>query len=227
MFADDRVFVVRSQLRPGRRAFPVRANSLSAVTLGQGVVVSCDEFYYDWALENLPSLSREEVFAAGTVARLVEIAAACGQRIAGPTLKTVCTPDSFQMCAPPSCIALERFRGDEIRALYEHAGFTNALSYDPSSPRPDVIAVAAKEGAQIVGIAGVSADCDTLWQVGIDVLVTHRNRGIAKALVAAATELVFDADRIPYSASAISNLPSARTLAAVGYWPAWTELYSY
>ena len=46
----------------------------------------------------------------------------------------------------------------------------------------DVLAVGAYDGARLVGLAGCSADCESMWQIGVDVLpsipqdTTDRNR---------------------------------------------------
>ena len=42
----------------------------------------------------------------------------------------------------------------------------------------DVLGVGAYDGEQLVGLAGCSADCDTMWQIGIDVLPEYRRQGI-------------------------------------------------
>ncbi len=34
----------------------------------------------------------------------------------------------------------------------------------------DVLAVAAYDQNRLIGLAGCSADCETMWQIGVDVL---------------------------------------------------------
>lgn len=46
----------------------------------------------------------------------------------------------------------------------------------------DVLAVGAYDGARLVGLAGCSADCESMWQIGVDVLPGYRRRGVAAAL---------------------------------------------
>ena len=46
----------------------------------------------------------------------------------------------------------------------------------------DVLGVGAYDGDKLIGLAGCSADCDTMWQIGIDVLPEYRRQGIASAL---------------------------------------------
>ena len=77
-----------------------------------------------------------------------------------------------------------------------------------------------------VGLATASVDCDSMWQIGIDILADYRNRGIGKALVSRLTEAVFKVRRLPYYSTGISNISSRRTAISVGYRPAWVEIFS-
>lgn len=58
--------------------------------------------------------------------------------------------------------------------------FSNALC-EPRK-RLDVLGVGAYKEGKLVGLAGCSADCDSMWQIGIDVLPEERQKGIAAAL---------------------------------------------
>ena len=42
----------------------------------------------------------------------------------------------------------------------------------------DVLAVGAYDGARLVGLAGCSADCESMWQIGVDVLPGYRRRAL-------------------------------------------------
>lgn len=59
--------------------------------------------------------------------------------------------------------------------------WSNALCADRKNL--DVLAVAAfdSDSKKPVGLAGCSADCDTMWQIGVDVLPGFRRKGIASA----------------------------------------------
>ena len=43
----------------------------------------------------------------------------------------------------------------------------------------DVLGVAAYDGDKMIGLAACSADCDSMWQIGVDVLPEYRRKGIA------------------------------------------------
>jgi predicted GNAT family acetyltransferase len=84
----------------------------------------------------------------------------------------------------------------------------------------------ATVGGTIVGVAGASADSERLWQIGVDVRAPFRGMGIAAALVSRATEAIFEAGRVPYYATALSHLTSARVALRLGYVPAWVAAYT-
>ena len=46
----------------------------------------------------------------------------------------------------------------------------------------DVLGIGAYDGEKLVGLAGCSADCEAMWQIGVDVLPAYRRQGVASAL---------------------------------------------
>lgn len=88
----------------------------------------------------------------------------------------------------------------------------------------DKVAFGAFDNGKIVGLAGASADCDTMWQIGIDVLPGYRKQGIAASLTnKLATELM-EMGIVPFYCCAWSNIKSARTAIKSGFKPAWVQL---
>ena len=56
------------------------------------------------------------------------------------------------------------------------------MHYARSARELDVLAMGAFDGQTLVGLAGCSADCSTMWQIGVDVLAPYRRQGITSAL---------------------------------------------
>lgn len=79
---------------------------------------------------------------------------------------------------------------------------------------------------QVAGVAGVSADSDRLWQIGVDVRAPYRGAGIATALMGRVAEAVLAAGRVPSYATALGNLISARVALRLGFAPAWVAAYT-
>ncbi|MBO4366753.1 MAG: GNAT family N-acetyltransferase [Clostridia bacterium] len=88
----------------------------------------------------------------------------------------------------------------------------------------DRLAVGAYDGGKLVGLAGCSADCEMMWQIGVDVLPDKRGQGIASALTARLASEILKRDKVPFYCSAWSNLRSVRNALKSGFLPAWAEL---
>ncbi len=88
----------------------------------------------------------------------------------------------------------------------------------------DVLAAGAYDGDRLVGLAGCSADCADMRQIGIDVLPDYRRQGIAAALTSRLTQEILAAGKVPFYCAAWSNLPSVRNALKCGYKPAWVEI---
>ncbi len=88
----------------------------------------------------------------------------------------------------------------------------------------DVLGVGAYDGDRLVGLAGCSADCDTMWQIGIDVLPAYRRQGIASALTSRLAIEILNRGKVPFYCAAWSNVKSVRNAIKSGFRPAWVEM---
>ena len=88
----------------------------------------------------------------------------------------------------------------------------------------DVLGVGAYDGDRLVGLAGASADCDRMWQIGIDVLPTYRRQGIASALTSRLAIEILDRGKVPFYCAAWCNIKSVRNAIKSGFRPAWVEM---
>ncbi len=210
----------------GARRFRRPDDFLAVATMGTGTVISCSKGRLRWAKANLSKLSRDNIFATPAVARMNRYIARDNQFMAGPGLGYVCVEDRFQPADIPGDIDITFFDEKEIPALSRDKRFTNALGYGRYPEMPDVVAVLATYKGERVGMAGASADCDTMWQVGIDTLPGYRKLGIGKALVGAVTGAIFKKGILPYYMTGVANIASRRTAISLGYRPVWVELYS-
>ena len=88
----------------------------------------------------------------------------------------------------------------------------------------DVIAAGAYHGNRLIGLAGASADCESMWQIGIDVLPEYRRQGIASALTSKLAVEILNRGIVPFYCCAWSNIGSIRNAIASGFRPAWVQL---
>ena len=114
----------------------------------------------------------------------------------------------------------------DILPFYGKEEFSNALCDRFKPERPDVLAVIALDGEEIMGMAGCSADTPLMWQIGIDVLPAYRDRGIGKTLVTLLKNEVIRRGAIPYYGTSLSNIFSWKIALGSGFAPAWVETES-
>lgn len=88
----------------------------------------------------------------------------------------------------------------------------------------DMLCAAAYDGDNLIGLAGASADCDSMWQIGIDVLPEYRRQGIACALTSRMAIEILNRGKVPFYCAAWSNIKSVRNAIKSGFRPAWVEL---
>lgn len=88
----------------------------------------------------------------------------------------------------------------------------------------DVLGVGAYDGGRLIALAACSADCDTMWQIGIDVLPQYRMRGIAAALTGSLALEILARGKTPFYCAAWSNIKSVRNAVKSGFRPAWVEM---
>ena len=88
----------------------------------------------------------------------------------------------------------------------------------------DVLAVGAYDNGRLVGLAGASADCDTMWQIGIDVLPEYRRQGIASSLTSRLAVEIIERGKVPFYCAAWCNIKSVRNAIKSGFRPAWVEM---
>lgn len=110
---------------------------------------------------------------------------------------------------------LEQFREDNRFNKY-------ALSFSPT--QPDVLAVAAYDKNEIIGMAGCSADGEYLWQIGVDVCPEYAGKGLGRDLVTLLKKEILARGKTPYYGTAESHAVSRNIAIGSGFLPAWCEI---
>ena len=100
--------------------------------------------------------------------------------------------------------------------------WSNALC--ESRKHLDVLGVGAYDKGKLIGLAGCSADCDTMWQIGVDVIPQYRRQGIAASLTSKLAIEILQRGKVPFYCCAWSNVKSARNAIKSGFRPAWVEM---
>ena len=120
-------------------------------------------------------------------------------------------PDLNVLAALPCDFELKLLKSEDFANLYLPE-WSNALC------------VCAFDGKKLVGLAGCSADCVSMWQIGIDVLPEYRQKGIASALTSRLAVETLARGKVPFYCCAWSNIKSARNAIKSGFRPAWVEM---
>lgn len=110
---------------------------------------------------------------------------------------------------------------DEFSGLYKKE-FANAIN--ERRKEDDRLAVVAFDNGRVVGMAGCSEDCESMWQIGVDVLPEYRQRGIAAAVTSNLAIEIFKHGNVPFYCAAWSNIKSVRNAIKSGFRPAWVQL---
>jgi len=193
----------------GRRPFPRGERHFEMYTMGKAIIVSATPDVLSYVKEQLDGKNCYEAFYMPFV---------IGQGICF-------LPDKIAKLPFPDNIEISLVEQPDIPKLYSVEGFNNAIQYDENHPRPDVLAVTAKSGGEIVGMAGCSADCEMMWQIGIDVLPEHRGHGLASALTAMLADEILRRGKVPYYGTATNHIGSQRVAVRAGFIPAWMCVY--
>ena len=88
----------------------------------------------------------------------------------------------------------------------------------------DVLGVGAFDGEKLIGLAGCSADCEKMRQIGVDVLQEYRKLGVASAITSRLAAEILKRGKVPFYCAAWSNVPSVRNAISSGFLPSWVEL---
>ena len=88
----------------------------------------------------------------------------------------------------------------------------------------DVLAAGAFDQGKLIGLAGCSADYDSMWQIGVDVLPEYRRQSIASALTSTLADEIIKRGKVPFYCCAWSNIKSARNAIKSGFRPSWVQV---
>ena len=130
-------------------------------------------------------------------------------------------PDVDKVVALPCDYELRVLHRSDFGELYL-LQWSNALC--EKRKELDVLGVGAYDGDKLIGLAGCSADCGEMYQIGVDVLPEYRRKGIAVALTSRLALEVLALEKVPFYCAAWCNLKSVRNAIKCGFRPAWVEL---
>jgi len=222
-FTKEANILVIPQKLPGQRPLIAGTFFFRMATFGQGAVIAADEKIHGFLREYMEGKTGHWLFEEPHQRNIDAELAKHGKCLWHTSHFFLPDMHIKPMEAPFSVRWFERA---DMASLYQDDRFHNALSYSLQAKRPDMLAVASYENGEITGMAGASADCEALWQIGIDVLEEHRGKGLGTVLVTLLKNELLRRGQIPYYGTTQSNLYSQNIAVNCGFYPAWVEAYS-
>ncbi|MDE5721609.1 MAG: GNAT family N-acetyltransferase [Clostridia bacterium] len=212
--------IVQSAVNEGARKYLQLPFGCNLVTYGGNIVASVENERLIKPVENYVSAKPSyRCFETPYILDFNDALKNFGLRIA-------CTaeyflPDLKLLKQIPCAYKTQILRSAEFENLYVEE-WGNALCKDRKNL--DKIAVGAYDGNKLIALAGASADCESMSQIGVDVLPEYRGKGVASAVTSRLSLEILSMDKVPFYCAAWSNIKSVKNAVKCGFRPAWIEL---
>ncbi len=215
---DENIIAISVQNHNARKYLdlPLECNLIS---YGNNIVASINEKYRRTVSEYINRFSIEHCFETPNLHVLDDAMLKDGLRVC--FMAEYFLPDLQALKAFDCPYELKVLHSNDFDTLYTPQ-WSNALC--EKRQELDVLGIGAYDSDQLVGLAGCSADCETMWQIGVDVLPEYRRKGIASALTSQLALKVLEKGKVPFYCAAWSNIKSVRNAIKSGFRPAWVEL---
>ena len=211
--------VVRSVAHPDARRYLKLPFDCNLISYGTNIVASVSEDCWEAVMEYISRFPVEHCFETPNLHVLNDAMEKQGRRVC--FMAEYFLPDVNVLKALDCPYELRILTKEDFADLYLPQ-WSNALCADRA--HLDVLGVGAYDGETLIGFAGCSADCDTMWQIGVDVLPAYRRQGIASAVTSRLAVEILNRGKVPFYCAAWSNLKSVRNAMKCGFRPAWVEL---
>lgn len=211
--------IVPSKHGAKARAYYEEPIACNLVSYGNNIVASVKEEYRETVEEYIKKFPWYHCFETPNLHWLNERMQASGQKVC--FMAEYFLPDVDRLAKRECGYELRLLGPQDFESLYLPQ-WSNALCEKRKAL--DVLGVGAYDGEKLIGFAGCSADCESMWQIGVDVLPEYRRQGIASVLTGNLAVEILKREKVPFYCCAWSNIPSARNAVKSGFVPSWVEL---
>ncbi len=218
-FLAERNVVTVSQKHPLARKYLDLPLCCDLVSYGSNIVAQASEKIVPVVREFVDRYPVEHCFETPNMHVLNERLRPFGQKIC--FMAEYFLPDIDILKALPCDYEIQILQQEDFAELYLPQ-WSNALC--EKRKNLDVLGMGAYDNGNLIGLAGCSADCEMMYQIGMDVLPEYRRRGIASALTSRLALEILALDKVPFYCAAWSNLKSVRNAIHCGFRPAWVEM---
>ena len=208
-----------SKANPAARKYLKLPHICNLISYGSNVVATISAEYDNIVREYISKYPVEHCFETPNLHILNDAFQKKGFRVC--FMAEYFLPDVETLRPLPCDLELRVLQQEDFQNLYTEQ-WSNALCEDRKAL--DVLGIGAYDGGKLVGLAACSADCDTMWQIGVDVLPEYRRMGIAAALTSRLAVEILERGKVPFYCCAWSNVKSAKNAIRSGFRPAWVEM---
>jgi GNAT superfamily N-acetyltransferase len=211
--------IVESKEHPNARKYLKLPHVCNLISYGNNIVATIDKKYKDIVSKYINRFAVEHCFETPNMHVLNDEFQKHGYRVC--FMAEYFLPDINILKELPCDLDLKILTANDFIDLYVDE-WSNALcSYRKEL---EVLGVGAYDRGRLIGLAGCSADCDSMWQIGVDVLSEYRRQGVASALTSKLAVEIIKRNKVPFYCCAWSNIKSARNAIKSGFKPAWVEM---
>ena len=211
--------VTQSQRHPLARKYLKLPLSCDLVSFGSNIVAQASPEIIPLVQKYIDRYPVEHCFETPNLHVLDELLRPFGQKIC--FMAEYFLPDVDAVKELPCEYELRVLHQEDFKELYLPQ-WSNALCMERK--HLDVLGVGAYDGEKLVGLAGCSADCDTMYQIGVDVLPEYRRKEIASAITGRLALEILALGKVPFYCAAWCNVKSVRNAILSGFRPAWVEI---
>lgn len=215
---DINVFV-KSELGSAARKYYKEPIACNLVSYGNNIVASVKDEYREIVETYLKKFEFYHCFETPNLHWLDERIKEKGFRVC--FMAEYFLPDVNVLKRKKCSYQLKMLEQKDFEDLYLPS-WENALCKDRK--QLDVLGIGAYDNEKLVGLAACSADCDDMWQIGVDVLPEYRRQGIASSLTSNLAIEILERGKVPFYCCAWSNLKSLRNALSSGFVPGWVEM---
>lgn len=218
-FLSEQNVVTISGEHPLARKYLNLPLSCDLVSYGSNIAAQASEELVPLVQKYIDSYPVEHCFETPNMHVLDELLRPFGQKIC--FMAEYFLPDVDAVRALPCEYELRVLHQEDFAELYLPQ-WSNALC--EKRKHLDVLGVGAYDDGKLIGLAGCSADCETMYQIGVDVLPEYRRKGVASALTSRLALEALALDKVPFYCAAWCNIKSVRNAIRCGFRPAWVEI---
>ncbi len=208
-----------SRENPLARKYLKLPHVCNLISYGNNIVATISEEYRGIVESYISKYSVEHCFETPNMHVLNDAFQKFGYRVC--FMAEYFLPDLQVLRALPCEYEIRVLEAGDFKDLYKPE-WSNALC--EKRKELDVLGVGAYHNGELIGLAACSADCETMWQIGVDVLPEYRRKGIASAMTAGLALEILERGKVPFYCCAWSNIKSARNAIKSGFRPAWVEM---